>query len=100
MLDQGVQNYMSLQKINYIWAINLILFVAVVFLGINQAGKGATISNLEKKLDEVSVTKRDLSEKIFSNGSEERLLSAQESGFAKPSTILYFNSIEVVASIK
>jgi hypothetical protein len=92
---------MFLQKINYIWAINLMLFIAVVFLGIDQAGKGAVISNLERRLDEVSVTKRELSENIFNSESDDKkITTAIGMGYSKPSTILYFNSIEVVASIK
>ncbi len=91
---------MFTRKINYIWAINLVLFVAVVFLGIDQAGKGAVISSLERKLEEVSVTKRELSENIFNNDGDEKLTTAAEMGYSKPSNILYFNSIEVVASIK
>lgn len=97
-LDLEVQNYMYTQKINYIWVINLVLFVAVVFLGINQAGKGAEISHLETRLEQVSIEKHELSERIFNNGGEERNTKSEELGFAKPSKVIYFNSIETVAS--
>lgn len=101
MLDQGVQNYMFTRKINYIWAINLILFIAVVFLGIEQAGRGADISELEDRLASSSIQKRDLSENIFNteNGSK-TLSNASDSGFVKPSKVYYFNSIDAVASLK
>lgn len=56
-LDQGAQNYMFTRKINYVWIINLVLFAGVVFLGIEQAGRGAEISNLENKLEVVSIEK-------------------------------------------
>jgi hypothetical protein len=89
---------MFTRKINYIWVINLLLFVAVVVMGIDQAGKGATISSLERKLESISVSKRELTENIFNSGSEDKLTNTEELGFAKPSKVLYFNSIETVAS--
>ncbi|EKE06106.1 MAG: hypothetical protein ACD_19C00079G0011 [uncultured bacterium] len=94
---------MFTRKINYkvIWAINLILLIAVVFLGIEQAGRGAEISKLEDKLEVVSIEKRDLAENIFILGSENSLsLNASESGFLKPSTVLYFDSVDTVALAK
>lgn len=100
-LDQGAQNYMFTRKINYVWLINLMLFAGVVFLGIEQASRGAEISNLEDRLEVVSIEKRDLAENIFSIGSENNLsLNASESGFIKPSTVLYFDSIDTVALAK
>ena len=48
---------MFTRKINYVWIINLVLFAGVVFLGIEQAGRGAEISNLENKLEVVSIEK-------------------------------------------
>lgn len=107
MLGQGVQNYMFTRKnktslllrSNYIWAINLILFAGVVFLGIEQAGRGADISLLEDNLENVSIQKRELAEKIFITGSEVSLANnASDSGFIKPSNVYYFNSIDTVAS--
>ena len=94
---------MSIRKINYkiIWAINLILLVGVVFLGIEQAGSGAEISKLEDKLEQISTTKSELTENIFRSGSDTKLTtSATDLGFSKPSKVYYFNSIETVASIK
>lgn len=98
MLGREVQNYMYTRKINYIWAVNLLVFVAVVFLGIQQASKGADISLLEKKLEKVSIEKQELSEQIFNNGGDEKYTKSEELGFAKPSKVIYFNSIETVAS--
>lgn len=91
---------MFTRKINYIWMINLALLVAVVFLGIEQATRGAEISKLEDRLASISNQKRELSEDIFiDNGSNLiSLNNASESGFIKPSAILYFNSIDTVAS--
>ena len=92
---------MFTRKINYVWIINLVLFAGVVFLGIEQAGRGAEISNLENKLEVVSIEKRDLSENIFNSGSENNLsLNASELGFVKPSMVLYFDSIDTVALAK
>lgn len=90
---------MFTRKINYIWAINLILFAGVVFLGIEQAGKGADISHLEDKLETVSLQKRDLTENIFKDGSDTKLVdNATNLGFVKPSQVYYFNSLDSVAS--
>ncbi len=97
ILDQGVQNYMFYQS-KYIWIINLMVFIAVVVLGINQAGKAAEISFLEKKLDQVAIEKRELSEKIFTNDNNDKIDRSEELGYIKPSKVLYFNSIDVVAS--
>ena len=91
---------MFTRKINYLWALNLAIFIAVVFLGIQQAGKGADISNLEKKLESVSKSKSELSETIFNNQKEDKQSKILELGFAKPSKVLYFNSIDTVAFIK
>ena len=92
---------MFTRKINYVWIINLVLFAGVVFLGIEQAGRGAEISNLENKIELFSIEKRDLSENIFNSGSENNLsLNASESGFVKPSMVLYFDSIDTVALAK
>jgi hypothetical protein len=81
--------------------VNLILFAGVVFLGIEQAGRGAEISKLENVLEVTSVQKRDLAENIFSLGNETNFNNvASESGYTKPTTVLYFDSIETVALAK
>lgn len=96
-----MQNCIFMKKINIFWGINLILFVAVVFLGIEQASRGAEISSLEGKLETISVQKRNLTEDIFRSGSDNKLTdNATELGFAKPSKVYYFNSIDAVASLK
>lgn len=92
---------MYTRKINYLWVVNLILFAGVVFLGIEQAGKGAEISKLERKLETTSIQKRDLAENIFEFGTETNINQvASESGFVKPTAVLYFDSIETVALAK
>ncbi|MEK7168861.1 MAG: hypothetical protein AAB778_02510 [Patescibacteria group bacterium] len=91
---------MFLPKINYVWAINLILFISVVVLGIEQAGRGAEISNLENKIEEAQVIKRDLSEEIFNNESETKLTGNIENlGFVKPSSVYYFKTENTFASL-
>lgn len=91
---------MFIRKINYIWAVNLILFMGVVFLGIEQAGRGADISNLEDKLVKVSIQKQELTENIFRSDIEGRANNLENLGYAKPSNVLYFNSIDSVASVR
>lgn len=90
-----------MKKINIIWSINLISFAFVVFLGIEQAGKGAEISKIERDLETQIVLKRELSEKIFNSGSESKLTDGvTDHGFIKPSKIVYFNSEEVSLTLK
>lgn len=92
---------MFIRKINYIWAINLVMFIAVVFLGIEQAGRGADISKYENKLVKISEEKRILTETIFKNGNDDSIASSSLNlGFDKPTKIVYFSSIEPVASLK
>ncbi len=94
---------MSIQKINYklIWIVNLILLVGVVFLGIEQASRGVEISNLEDKLENSVIAKRELSENIFEKGEgTKNSEDVIKLGFAKPSKVLYFNSIDSVASMR
>lgn len=88
------------QKISYIWAINLILFIGVVVLGIEQAGRGAEISNLENKIEDAVVLKRDLSEEIFKNESETKIAGNIENlGFIKPINVYYFKTENTFASL-
>lgn len=91
---------MFLRKTNYLWALNLILFIGVVVLGIEQAGRGAEISNLENKIEDAVVLKRDLSEAIFRNESETKLTGNIESlGFVKPANVYYFKTENIFASL-
>ncbi len=91
---------MFLRKINYLWVLNLILFVGVVVLGIEQAGKGAEISRLETQIENGIVFKRDLAEEIFKNESDTKITSNIETlGFIKPSNVYYFKTENVFASL-
>lgn len=90
---------MYLRRIKFIWLINLVMFVAVVFFGIEQAGLGAEISNLENKYEKLLVEKNDLSEVLFINQSDSKILSSNlKSEFVKSSNVIYFDSIDTVAS--
>ena len=101
MYIQTTENKFSLKTTKIVWGINLVLFASLVFLGIEQAGRGAEISNLENKIEASSSVKRELSEKIFKYGTEDKLTqSGTELGFNKPSKILYFNSAEVSLTLK
>lgn len=91
---------MFLRKTNYLWALNLILFIGVVVLGIEQAGRGAEISNLENKIEDAVVLKRDLSEAIFRNESETKIAGNIDSlGFVKPTNVYYFKTENIFASL-
>lgn len=84
----------------FIWFVNLALFVSVVFLGIEQAGRGAEIAKLEDGFEEATSVKRDLTEKIFTLSSEGKIENnASDLGFSKPNQIYYFNSDDVFAKL-
>ena len=59
-----------MKKLKIILGINLVLFASLVFLGIEQAGRGAEIAKLEDELETASTQKMNLSEGIFSQNSE------------------------------
>lgn len=91
---------MFLRKINYLWAINLILFIGVVVLGIEQSGRGAEISNLEGKIEEQIIMKRNLSEDIFSTNSNFISSENAESlGYVKPTTVHYLKTESIFAKL-
>lgn len=91
---------MFLRKINYLWAINLILFIGVVVLGIEQAGRGAEISQLENKIELMIIEKRNISEEIFSSGSTVASTEKAESlGYLKPSEVFYFKTENIFAKL-
>lgn len=91
---------MSLRKINYLWAINLILFIGVVVLGIEQAGRGAEISYLENKIELQIIEKRNLSEEIFNSGTNLASVESAESlGYLKPSEVFYFKTENIFAKL-
>ncbi len=88
-----------MQKINIIWAINLILFIAVVFVGIEQGSRGAKISKIESEIDIELAKKVSISESIFKNsvnGSEEKVT---ELGYLKPTDVVYFDMEDVTAKL-
>lgn len=112
IIDQEVRNYMYMKKnkivnmkksklsFKHLWFVNLVMFAFIVFLGIEQAGRGAEISSLEDRIEEKIVYKRDLSEEIFKVDSDEKIsLNATELGFIKPTKVHYFKTDEIYASL-
>ena len=98
-MKNNIKNLPRRNKSKFVWIVNLIFFVAVVFLGIEQAGRGAEIAKLEDDLELLSTQKSELSESIFKLNTEGKLdEDTTRLGFAKPSTIYYFNSIAGVAA--
>ena len=92
-----------MSKINQktFWGVNLLLFIGVVFLGIEQAGRGADISNLEDQLEIRLIEKREIAENIFNSGNEIKLSdNAINLGYYKPSKVYYLDPIDSVASLK
>ena len=88
-------------KINKIaWIINLSLFIAVVFMGIEQAGRGAEIARIENGLEKAVLLKQQLTDAIFA--SNKRLQNSNDLlslGFIKPTTIYYFNTEDSFAKL-
>jgi len=90
---------MYTRKINYIWVVNLLMIIFAVVLGIQQAGLGAEISHLENQYEKTIVAKRELTEILFYNQSESKLVDNQlRIEFVKPSKVIYFDTIDAVAS--
>ena len=88
-------------KINKIaWIINLSLFIAVVFMGIEQAGRGAEIARIENGLEKAVLLKQQLTDAIFASNkrlqNSNDLLSLE---FIKPATIYYFNTEDSFAKL-
>lgn len=71
--------------------IPLVVFgVFTVYLGIETAGYGARLTQLEKKAHELEVHNKDLSQKMISSTSLTDLTKkSSELGFVKPTNIVY-----------
>lgn len=86
---------MFIQKIKILWLVNLILFIGVVFIGIEQAGMGAEIAKLERNLEKTTVIKQQLTDAIFESNDN---LSKEDTfltlGFSKPVNVFYFNTAD------
>lgn len=99
--DLAVQSYIYMTKINKItWIANLSLFMVVVFMGIKQTERGIEIAKLEDGLEQLILSKQQLTDVIFASNksldNEENLLSL---GFIKPTTVYYFNTEDSFAKL-
>ncbi len=77
----------------------MILFVAVVFLGIEVGSIGAKISKIENSIEELAVEKRDIAENIFKKSGIVEEEKIAELGFNKPSNVIYFDTEEIIAKL-
>jgi len=99
-MRKEVKNTKKINKRTLVWGINIFLFIAVVFMGINQAGKGAEISKLENDLQTMNSEKQDYSENLLLGNSTSDLSSkSEELGFAKAKDVIYIDSIDSYASL-
>lgn len=81
-----------MNKLKILIILNLVLLASVVFLGIEQAGRGAEIAKLEDEFEVATIEKMNLSEGIFSETSESKNQEiAEKLGFAKPQEVYYFS---------
>lgn len=79
-------------RLKILIAVNLILFASVVFLGIEQAGRGAEIAKLEDQIEVLLTQKTNITEEIFNKTSENTNNNlALEMGFTKPTRVYYFS---------
>lgn len=100
MLNNKKQIEKKRLSVKALWFVNLFIFAFVVFLGIEQSGKAAVISNLEDKIEEKTVYRRDLSEEIFKVDTDEKVsLTGEDLGFVKPTEVHYFKTDDVYAGI-
>ncbi len=78
-----------------IWILNLLIFTLCVYLGIEQAGKGAIVSIQEDKIGALTEERQKLSDSVFVMGRDDELSEkANDLGFVKPSKLVYFNQID------
>lgn len=86
-------------KNKFIWILNITLFAAIVFMGVDQAGKGAEIAHMEKEIKTLTEAKNNISEQILLTASSDKIeLKASDLGFVKPTAILYVDSQDVLTS--
>lgn len=83
---------MFTQKNKIIWFVNLILFIGVVFVGIEQAGKGAEVAKFEKEFEFAVSNRQKLSDQMY---SDEKILD----NFVKPTIVYYFDVEKVTANL-
>lgn len=83
-----------------LFVVNLLLFMAIVYMGIMQAGMGAQIVNIQKETALHDEKHQQLTDSIFNsnnlNVSDDQLLSMN---FKKPSDIYYFDIIDSLAKL-
>lgn len=91
----------KIRKVKLVWGVNLLLFAGLVFLGIEQAGRGAEISSLENKIEASNNIRRELSERIFKFGEEDKIAEVGTNlGYTKPTKVLYFNSEDISLTLR
>jgi len=91
---------MGNRKVKIFWFLNAILFAVIVFMGINQAGKGAEIVDYEKRYRDLEKESTGYEEKIFNLTSFEVTDKlSQDLGYSKPESFLYIDNPETFASL-
>lgn len=77
---------------NMFWILNLIVFVVVVFMSVDQTAKSNQISQIEEKIYEYTLYKGDLTEDIIKNQNiDSNGENIQELGFATPEKTVYLD---------
>lgn len=89
----------KLKSKKMLWFINFVMFTLVVFLGIQQGGKGAEIAKMEDELKNLQLSRQNYLENILLVASNDQIeKKAVELGFNKPSSMVYIDSIDVLTS--
>lgn len=86
-------------KTKILWLTNISLLALVVFMGIEQAGRGAEIAKMETETRLINDNIHKISEAILVTSSSAKLdTSAVELGFVKPQNVIYVDSKDVLTS--
>lgn len=83
----------NLTKItNLFWLLNLVVFVAVIYMSVEQTAKSSQISEIEEKIYEYTLYKGDLTEDIIKNQQiDSQDESFQSLGFTTPEKTVYLD---------
>jgi hypothetical protein len=82
-----------------IWFTNLSLLALVVFLGIQQGGRGAELAQMEEEIRTLNSSKQNHLESILLiSNTEEIEKKAAEMGFIKPLAVVYVDTQDVLTS--
>lgn len=82
-----------------VWTLNFVLLASVVFLGIQQGGKGAELAKMENELKNIQIAKHSYTEAMLvSSNTDQISQKAMELGFGKPIATVYIDGQDMLTS--